>query len=93
MAVRVHLAGYLRQFAEGAAEVELRGRLATARAVLDELWKRYPGMRDRVVTEVGDVRPHVNVFVAGESIRFTGGLDTPLGEGGEVHILPAVSGG
>jgi molybdopterin converting factor small subunit len=50
-------------------------------------------VRDRVVTEQGEVRPHVNVFVGDESIRFTGGLDTAVTSGAEIHIVPAVSGG
>lgn len=57
------------------------------------LGARHPGVRDRVLTEQGEVRPHVNVFVGDESIRYTGGLATPLGEGAEVSIVPAVSGG
>jgi molybdopterin converting factor small subunit len=50
-------------------------------------------VRDRVLTDQGAVRPHVNVFVGPESIRFTGGLDTPVSDGAEISILPAVSGG
>jgi molybdopterin converting factor small subunit len=53
----------------------------------------HPGVRDRVVNEQGAVRQHVNVFVGDESIRYTGGLDTPLAEGSEISIVPAVSGG
>ena len=45
------------------------------------------------MTEQGEVRQHVNVFVGVESIRFTGGLDTPLEDGCELSIVPAVSGG
>jgi molybdopterin converting factor small subunit len=50
-------------------------------------------VRDRVLDEQGRVRPHVNVFVGAESIRETGGLETPLGAGSELHIIAAVSGG
>src|SRR5947208_1131227 len=52
-----------------------------------------PGVRDRVLTEQGDVRPHVNVFVGTESSRWSGGLATPVPDGAEISILPAVSGG
>ncbi len=93
MAVRVHLPGYLRPFADGAAQVDLPGRLRTAGEALDALWTLHPGVRDRVVTEQGELRPHVNVFVGEESIRYTGGLDTPLSSDSELHIIPAVSGG
>ena len=50
-------------------------------------------MRDRVLTERGEVRPHINIFVNGEDIRYTGGLATPVGDGAEVFLVPAVSGG
>ncbi|MBI2490962.1 MAG: MoaD/ThiS family protein [Candidatus Rokubacteria bacterium] len=60
---------------------------------LDALWTVSPGLRDRVLTEQGDVRPHVNLFVGTESSRWSGGLRTPVADGAEVSILPAVSGG
>jgi hypothetical protein len=50
-------------------------------------------VQPRVVTEAGEVRPHVNVFVGSESIRYSGGLATPVPDGAEIVILPAVSGG
>ena len=62
-------------------------------AVLDALLAEHPALRDRVFDEQGAVRPHVNLFVNGESVRFTGGLKTPVEDGAEVAILPAVSGG
>jgi molybdopterin converting factor small subunit len=61
--------------------------------VLDALWAIHPGVRDRVLTEQGALRPHVNLFVGPESVRFSGGLATPVPDGAEVSILPAVSGG
>jgi molybdopterin converting factor small subunit len=60
---------------------------------LETLFALHPALRDRVLDEGGSVRRHVNVFVASESIRHTGGLATPVGEGAEVFIMPAVSGG
>ena len=57
------------------------------------LWRAVPGVRDRVLTETGEVREHVQVFVGFESIRFTGGLATAVPEDAEIHIVPAVSGG
>jgi len=65
----------------------------TVEAALDQLWRLYPGLRDRVLTEQGQVRPHVNVFVGADSIRDTGGLSTPVGDHAEIAIIPAVSGG
>jgi molybdopterin synthase sulfur carrier subunit len=57
------------------------------------LWTLHPGIRDRVVNEQGEVRVHVNLFVGTESIRHTGGLETAVPEGGEISIVPAISGG
>jgi molybdopterin synthase sulfur carrier subunit len=61
--------------------------------VLDALWAAHPGVRDRVLTEQGALRSHVNLFVGPESVRFSGGLATPVPDGAEVSILPAISGG
>lgn len=60
---------------------------------LEALWHVAPGVRDRVLTERGAVREHVNVFVGTESCRWTGGLETPIADGAEIAIFPAISGG
>jgi len=65
----------------------------TVEAALGQLWRLYPGLRDRILTEQGQVRPHVNVFVGSDSIRDTGGLATPVADHAEIAIIPAVSGG
>jgi molybdopterin converting factor small subunit len=93
MAVAFMIPGYLRQFTAGSNRVASDARPATVGEALATLWGLHPGVRDRVVTEQGEVRPHVNVFVGRESIRFTGGLDTPVADGDEIWIVPAVSGG
>ena len=59
---------------------------------LDAVYARYEGLRDRI-TEDGELRRFVNVYVGGEDIRFGQGLDTPVGDGDEITILPAVAGG
>jgi len=93
VSVRFLLPSYLRPFAGGASRLEFDGRPATVGAALDVLGTLHPGVRDRVLSEDGSVRPHVNVFVGDESIRYSGGLATPLAEGAEISIVPAVSGG
>jgi molybdopterin converting factor small subunit len=60
---------------------------------LQALWAACPGIRDRVVTEQGLIREHINVFVGKEDVRYTGGLATPISDGVEISIVPAVSGG
>jgi sulfur-carrier protein len=93
MSVVFHIPGYLRDFTGGRREVRIAGAPATVGDALNALWSIYPGLRDRLVTEQGEVRQHINVFVGSECVRFTGGLATPVPEGSEVLIVPAVSGG
>lgn len=92
MSIAFLIPGYLRQYTDGASRVETEPA-STVGEALDLLWAAQPGVRDRVVDEQGQVRPHVNVFVGAESIRFTGGLNTPVPDGSEIWIVPAVSGG
>ncbi len=60
---------------------------------IDSLESRFPGMKDRLVDETGDLRRFVNVYVNGEDVRFQDGLQTRLSGGDEVSIVPAVAGG
>lgn len=85
--------GPLRELAGNRGEVRISGDAASVSDALSLLWRECPGVRDRVLTERGEVRKHVNVFVDGESIRDTGGLGTRVRPGAEICILPAVSGG
>ena len=87
------LPGPLRELASNRGEVRIDGDASSVSDALGLLWKQCPGVRDRVITELGEVRPHVNIFVDGESIRDVAGLTTPVRDGAEIYILPAVSGG
>jgi molybdopterin converting factor small subunit len=93
MAVTVALPGALVAYADGRRSVPLTGRCATVAQAFDQLWRLHPGLRDRVLTEQGQVRRHVNVFVGTDNIRDMGGLETPVPDGAEIAIVPAVSGG
>jgi len=93
MAVTVHLPGYLSALVGGHSPVVLAGEPPTVGDALAALWQQHPALRDRVLDEQGELRPHVNVFVGRESIRYSGGLGTPLASPAVVFILPAVSGG
>ena len=85
--------GPLRDLAGNRGEVRVQGPADSVSRALSLLWAQCPGIRDRVVSEVGEVRPHVNIFVDGESIRYSGGLASPVRDGAEIVILPALSGG
>ena len=86
----------LQRFSDGESRVDLQlpaTAEATVATVLGALAERYPGVRERTVDERGEVRRHVNVFVDDESVRHTDGVATPVHDGAEITILPAVSGG
>ena len=85
--------GVLRDLNGGQASVDLGGEVETVADALDRLYERAPAVYHRVMTEVGDVRPHVNIFVGRDDIRWIRGLETPVPKGSELYVLPAVSGG
>jgi molybdopterin synthase sulfur carrier subunit len=93
MPVRFFVPGPLRDFSDGQAQVEVSGSPATLGDALEALGRLYPGVARRVLDEQGEVRPHINLFVGGDCVRFGEGLATRLPEGCEIAILPAVSGG
>lgn len=93
MAVLFVIPGALRELAGNRGEVRVSGAPRTVADALALLWAQCPAVRDRVITERGDVRPHINIFVDGENIHYSGGLQTPVGDGSEILLLPAISGG
>lgn len=90
MAVTVKIPAQLRPATGGEGEIEVQGE--TVREALDAVFAAHAGLRERI-TEDGDLRRFVNVYVAGEDIRFQDGLETAITDGSEVTILPAVAGG
>jgi len=93
MPVTFHIPGALREFTGGRSTIEIAQSPATLGEALSALWTLHPGVRDRIATEQGQVREHINIFVGDENMRYTGGLATPVRSGCEISIVPAVSGG
>jgi MoaD family protein len=91
MTVVVKIPTQLRAAAGGEAEMAVEG--STVQEVLDDLFQRCGELRARISDEDGSLRRFVNVYVAGEDIRFLDGLSTPVSDGSELTILPAVAGG
>jgi MoaD family protein len=91
MSVLVKIPTQLRAAAGGEAEARVDG--ATVQEVLDGLFERHDELRTRLYDDDGGLRRFVNVYVAGEDIRFLDGLATPVKDGAELTILPAVAGG
>jgi sulfur-carrier protein len=91
--ITFQIAGYLTEFTAGAAEIKIDASPATVRDALDGLWEQHVGLKDRVLTEQGAVRQHVNIFVNSGIVRRDQVLDMPLNDTTEICIMPAVSGG
>jgi sulfur-carrier protein len=91
MTVVVKIPTQLRAVAGGEAEAQIDG--ATVQEVLNGLFERHEELRVRISDDEGSLRRFVNVYVAGEDIRFLDGLATPVADGAELTILPAVAGG
>jgi molybdopterin converting factor small subunit len=91
MSVSVRIPTTLRPLTGGQSELSLEG--SDVRSVIANLDGAHPGFADRLLDDDGNLRRFVNVFVADDDIRFLDGLDTPVPDGAEVAIIPAVAGG
>jgi sulfur-carrier protein len=91
MAVRVKLPTQLRDAAGNQTEAQVEG--STVGEALASLYDQHAELRSRMSDDGGALRRFVNVYLGGEDIRFLEGLDTPVSDGDELTILPAVAGG
>jgi sulfur-carrier protein len=81
----------LRKLTRNQEEVTAQGR--TIGELLVDLEKNYPGIKERICEESGQVRRFVNIFANDEDIRFLQNLETPVKESDEISIVPAIAGG
>ncbi|MGH3442905.1 MAG: ubiquitin-like small modifier protein 1 [Nitriliruptorales bacterium] len=91
MTATVRIPSPLRKHTGGAATVEVEG--ADVREVIAKLARAHPDITERLLDEDGELRRFVNVFVRDEDVRYQDGLDTTVGDGDVVSIVPAVAGG
>jgi molybdopterin synthase sulfur carrier subunit len=89
--IKVRIPTPLRPLTKGQGEVEVQAH--TIVEMIDTLNASYPGIKDRLCDETGELRRFVNIYVNEEDIRFLKGKDTLLKNGNEVSIVPAIAGG
>jgi molybdopterin synthase sulfur carrier subunit len=91
MPVSVRIPTPLRALAKGNADVQAKGD--TVDDLIADLERQFPGLRERLVDETGELRRFVNIYVNQEDIRFLDNRATVLKDGDEVAIVPAIAGG
>ena len=85
--------GPLRAFANGSDRIVVEGSFSTLGEAVSALCALHPGLRHRILTDQGEVREHVNLFVDKECVRYAKGLATEIHDGAEVSVIPAITGG
>jgi sulfur-carrier protein len=88
---KVRIPTPLRKLTGGAEEVAASGD--TVAAVVADLEARHPGLKEKICDDRGQVRRFVNIYVNGDDIRFLSNLESPVHDGDEVSIVPAIAGG
>ena len=91
MAVNVRIPTPLRKLTKEKDIVQASG--ATIQEIIDGLEKEYPGLKERICDERGELRRFVNVYLNDEDIRFAQGKSTPVKDGDEISVIPAIAGG
>jgi len=91
MSVKVRIPAPLRKLTNELDIVSTDG--GSLQVCIDRLEAAYPGLKERICDELGQIRRFVNIYVNGEDVRFLQGLETALKTGDEVSIVPAVAGG
>lgn len=91
MSVKVLIPTPLQKFTGNQATLDCNG--SSVAELLESLEQSFPGIKSRLCDEQGQPRRFLNLYVNSEDIRFLEGTDTPLKEGDEVSIVPAVAGG
>jgi sulfur-carrier protein len=91
MPVKVRVPTPLRRFTAGVDEVPADG--ASIRLVLEDLERRHPGIRERLLDDKGEIRRFVNIYLNGDDIRFLESLNSKVKDGDDISIVPAIAGG
>jgi molybdopterin synthase sulfur carrier subunit len=81
----------LRRFTGGVDEVVADGD--SIKNVIEDLERRHPGIRERLLDDSGELRRFVNVYLNGDDIRFLNQLNSKVKDGDDISIVPAIAGG
>ncbi len=91
MAINVRIPTPLRKLTQNKETVQAGGQ--TVGEIVEDLEKQYPGLKERLCDEHGELRRFVNLYLNDEDIRFAKGKETPVKDGDELSIIPAIAGG
>ena len=91
MSARIRIPSPLQKLTKDKGEVTVQG--ATVKELIENLERQFPGMKERICDEAGAIRRFVNIYVNEEDVRFLQRDATPLKDGDEVSIIPAIAGG
>jgi molybdopterin synthase sulfur carrier subunit len=91
MTVNVRIPTPLRKLTQDRDVVQTSGK--TIQEIVENLEKQYPGLKERLCDERGELRRFVNIYLNDEDIRFAQGKQTPVKDGDEISVIPAIAGG
>ena len=91
MSIMVRIPTPLRRVTNGQDKVQVNGD--SVGATIGDLDSQFPGLKERLCDEQGELRNFVNIYVNGEDVRFLDGINSATAEGDEISIVPAVAGG
>jgi molybdopterin synthase sulfur carrier subunit len=91
MSITVRIPTPLQKLTQNQAEVKANG--ANIRELIEDLEKNFPGIKERICDETGEIRRFINIYVNEEDVRFLQQDGTPLKDGDEVSMIPAIAGG
>ncbi len=91
MLVMVRIPTPLRRVTNGVGEAHAKGK--DVAELIEDLERQFPGLRERLLEDSGELRRFINIYVNQEDVRFLKGKETALKDGDEVSIVPAIAGG
>jgi molybdopterin synthase sulfur carrier subunit len=89
--VQVHVTSVIQKIVDGQRQIDVDG--STVAELIENIERRYPGFREQIMDQQGQLHRFVNIYLNDEDIRYLKGAETELSDGDQVSILPALAGG